>query len=110
VISLSLVILAKILIFTKIVPKMTVSIIGDINLSQLLAIPRFKIVLNLDYIFLPASSSASLHQYRLLIPPGTKYVVVGCLAEILGSQPYTPDVGLSKLIQDYTISYFIVLT
>jgi hypothetical protein len=75
---------------------MTISIIGDVNLSKLLMIPRFRVILNLDYTFLPASTTTALHQYRLLLPPGTKYVVIGCLAEVLGNQPSTPDVGLSK--------------
>jgi hypothetical protein len=75
---------------------MSVSIIGDLNLSQLLIVPHFKTVLNMDFTFCPASTMASFTQYRTLLPLGTRFIVVGCLAPLLATQSLTPDVELSK--------------
>lgn len=58
------------------VPKLTIFILGDLNLSQLLIIPRFRIILNFDFVFYPASTMSSLAQYRTLLPAGTRYLVV----------------------------------
>ena len=77
------------------VPKLTISILGDLNLSQLLIIPRFRIVLNSDFVFYPASTMSSLAQYRTLLPAGTRYLVVGCLSPLLVDQTLTADMELS---------------
>jgi hypothetical protein len=76
---------------------MTISIVGDLNLSTILHMQRFRTVLNLDYVFCPSSTLASFDQYRTLLPVGTQYMVVGNLAPILGDQPLVADVGLSEL-------------
>jgi hypothetical protein len=54
---------------------MTTVVIGDINLSQIIMMPRFREVLNLDFIFCPASTMIAFSQYRTLLPPATKYLV-----------------------------------
>ncbi len=76
---------------------MSISIIGDLNLSQMLIAPHFRNVLNLDYTFCPATTMSTFMQYRLLLPPGTKYVVIGCLGSLLSAVPLAPDVELSKI-------------
>jgi hypothetical protein len=78
-------------------PKMTISIVGDLNLSQLLILPRFRTVLNYDYVFCPSSNMASFAQYKTLLPVGTRYLVVGCLGPLLGDRIWEADVALSKL-------------
>ena len=75
---------------------MTVAILGDLNLSQLLIIPRFRTVLNYDFVFCQASTMSALAQYKTLLPPGSRYLVVGCLSALLGDQPLTADVELSE--------------
>jgi hypothetical protein len=76
---------------------MTIVIIGDINLSQVIMLPRFREVLSLDFIFCPASTMVAFSQYRTLLPPGTEYLVVGCLASLLSGVSLSDEVSLSKI-------------
>lgn len=75
---------------------MTIAIVGNLNLSQLIILPHFCVVLNTDYVFCPASTMASFAQYRTMLPPGSQYLVVGCLSTLLGDQPLTADFELSE--------------
>ncbi len=75
---------------------MTITILGDLNLSQVLHTTRFRTVLNLDHTFCPSSTLSSFDQYRSLLPVGTKYMVVGNLAPIFGERPLVGDVSLSE--------------
>jgi hypothetical protein len=74
---------------------MTIVIIGDINLSQVVMLPRFREVLNLDFIFCPASTMIAFSQYRTLLPPATKYLVIG-MAPLLTGVTLSDDALLSK--------------
>lgn len=90
---------------------MTIAILGDLNLSQLLIMPRFRLVLNTDFVFCLASSMASFAQYRTMLPPGTRYLVVGCLSPLLGDQPLTADVELSnKFLLDWFVGSLLKVT
>ncbi len=80
---------------------MSIAILGDLNLSQLVIMPQFREVLNTDFVFYPASTMSSFAQYRTLLPPGIRYLVVGCLSPMLAEYSLTNDVVLSK--------YFILL-
>jgi hypothetical protein len=77
---------------------MTKAIIGDINFSQVVMMPQFREIMNLDFIFCPASTMITFSQYRTLLPPATKYLVVGCLAPLLAGVTLADDVLPSKLV------------
>ena len=62
---------------------MTISILGDLNLSQLLISPTIRANLKLDYVFCPASNMSTFTQYRTLLPLGTHYMIVGSLGSLL---------------------------
>ncbi len=96
-------------IWNTYLPKMTVTILGDLNLSQLLINPKFRSTLNLDFVFCPSTSLVSFHQYRTLLPVGTRYLVVGCLAPLLGDQQLTADVELSTFRMQVTLIIFCYL-
>ncbi len=89
---------------------MTITIIGDLSLSQLLINPRFRATLNLDYVFCPSTTMSSFDQYKTLLPVGTKYLVIGCLGPLLGDQQLSADVELSKRFVKLCVYLFVQLT
>jgi hypothetical protein len=88
---------------------MTITIIGDLSLSQLLINPKFRATLNLDYIFCPSTTMVSFAQYETLLTTRTKYLVVGCLAPLLGDQQLTADVELSEYTSKLLLRLFSYL-
>jgi hypothetical protein len=78
---------------------MSVAVLGDLDLSQLVITPLFKeTVLGSETVFYPASTLATFAQYKSLLPPGIRYLVVGCLGPLLAEYSLTNDVVLSKYL------------
>ncbi len=74
---------------------MSIAILGDLDLSQLVTMPHFKDSIGSEFVFYPASNLASFAQYRTMLPRGVRYLVVGCLAPLLAEYSLTNDVVLS---------------